>query len=290
MPPKSNPPKRHHFIPQMMLRHFADDDGQLWFWRREFEKGAVKKTGTKLLFAENDLYTLVDSNGAKDVALETFFAKMEGVGAKFIDGLAGIIRAGNKPKLDDGAWDFWGDFFYYHLKRTPGAIDAFAEQMNFDAKIEETFAKVQEARVLSGRDPGEPGLKERIYKNAVVMAQRMPPGEEVRKVFHQFGLAVYRITDPKKSFIVGEVPGATARFNLPGGGMSDKTMFLPLTWDIAVGHLTHSRKVEIVTVDREQVRRMNVASTARSKIIAGRSEALIKSLSFDVPYGGIVQL
>lgn len=166
MPPKNNPPKRHHFIPQMMLRHFADDDGQLWFWRRDFEKGAVKKTGTKLLFAENDLYTLVDADGEKDVALEKFFAKMEGVGAKFIDDLAGIIRAGETPKLDDGAWDFWGDFFYYHLKRTPGAIDAFAEQMNFDVKIEETFAKVQKARALSGRDPDEPGLKARIYKNA----------------------------------------------------------------------------------------------------------------------------
>ena len=145
-----------------MLRHFADDDGQLWFWRREFENGAVKKTGTKLLFAENDLYTLVDADGGKDVALETFFAMIEGIGARFIDDLADIIRAGETPKLDGGAWDFWGDFFYYHLKRTPGAIDAFAEQMDFDAKIEETFAKVQEAHGKSGRDPAEPGLKERI--------------------------------------------------------------------------------------------------------------------------------
>lgn len=288
MPPKNNPPKRHHFIPQMMLRHFADDDGQLWFWRREFEKGAVKKTGTKLLFAENDLYTLVDADGGKDVALETFFAMIEGIGARFIDDLADIIRAGETPKLDGGAWDFWGDFFYYHLKRTPGAIDAFAEQMDFDAKIEETFAKVQEARGKSGRDPAEPGLKERIYKNAVVMAQRMPPGEEVRKAFREFGLAVYRIIDPKKSFVVGDVPGAMARFSLSGGGMSHETMFLPLTWDIAVGHLTHSRKVEILIVDRDQVRRMNVASASRSKIIAGRSEALIRSLSLDVPYTGVV--
>lgn len=288
MPHKNNPPKRHHFIPQMMLRHFTDDDGQLWFWRRDFEKGAVKKTGTKHLFAENDLYTLVDADGEKDVALEKFFAKMEGVCAKFIEDLADIIREGATPKLDDGAWDFWGDFFYYHLKRAPGAIDAFAQHLNFDAKIEETFAKVQEVRSQSGRDPDEPGLKERIYKNAVVMAQRMPPGEEVRKAFREFGLAVYRIIDPKKSFVVGDVPGAAARFSLPGGGMSRETMFIPLTWDIAVGHLAHSRKVEIVNVDRDQVRRMNVASAARSKIIAGRSEALIRSLSLDVPYTGVV--
>ncbi len=52
---KSNPAKRHHFIPQMMLRHFADDDGQLWFWRRDFAEDDIRKTATKHLFVEHDL-------------------------------------------------------------------------------------------------------------------------------------------------------------------------------------------------------------------------------------------
>lgn len=290
MPPKNNPPKRHHFIPQMMLRHFADEDGQLWFWRRDFEKGAVKRASTKTLFVENDLYTMVDANGAKDIALETFFATMEGIGAKFINDLAAIIRAGETPKPDDNAWDFWVDFFYYHLKRTPGAIDGFAEQMDFDKKIEEAFVKIQEARVLSGKDPDEAGLKERIRKNAVVLAQRVPPSDEVRSAFRQLGLAVYRITDPKKSFIVGDVPGSTARFSLSNGQLSRETMFLPLTWDIAVGPLAQSRKVEIIPVDRDQIRRMNVSSAARATAIAGRSEALVRSLSLNVVYTGVVPL
>ena len=54
----STRPKRHHFIPQMMLRHFADDDGQLRFWRRDFAEGDVRETTTQSLFVEKELYTL----------------------------------------------------------------------------------------------------------------------------------------------------------------------------------------------------------------------------------------
>lgn len=51
---KEHPPKRHHFIPQMMLRHFTDAEGRLWFWRREFEKGDIRFTSTQNLFVQKD--------------------------------------------------------------------------------------------------------------------------------------------------------------------------------------------------------------------------------------------
>ena len=101
-----SPPRRHHFIPQMMLRHFAAADGQLWFWRRDFAEGEVRKASTQNLFVEKDLYTLIEKDGAKDVALETFFSKLEGIGARFIEDLATIVREGSTPTLDAVAWNF----------------------------------------------------------------------------------------------------------------------------------------------------------------------------------------
>jgi hypothetical protein len=290
MTTKSNPPRRHHFISQMMLRHFTDTNGQLWFWRRDFAKGKVRTNATQNLFVVRDLYTLVHPDGTEDMALENFFADMEGTGAKFIDDLAAIVRGGNTPKLDKGAWHFWDHFFYYQLKRTPSAITAFAEQMNFDGKIAETIEEIRAARAENGRDPDEAGLAERIAKNAVILAQAARPSEEVLAQFAQIGLAIYRITDPARSFIVGDAPGAMARFRQLGGGWTHKTMFLPLTWDIAVGQLARPRAVEIIDIDMGQVRRMNEASTARSTVIAGRSEALVHSLSRNIGYAGIEPL
>lgn len=284
---KPNPPKRHHFIPQMILRHFAAEDGQLWFWRRDFQPDNVRKTSTQNLFAENDLYTFVQKDGGKDVALETFFANLEGVGARFINDLAEIVRRGDTPEPDAGAWYFWSHFFYYQLKRAPGAIAAFAEQMNFDHLVAETAAKVRTIREETGGDADEAGLEEKIRKNAIVVAQAAGPSPEILAVFETMGLAIYRITDPSKSFIVSDVPGAVARFRSANGSLSHPTLFLPLTWDIAVGQLAGGRRVEVIAVDREQVRRMNEASAARSLVIAGRSAQLVSSLARMVPYRGV---
>ena len=283
----NNRPKRHHFIPQMMLRHFADNDEQLWFWRRDFVKGDVRKTSTQNLFVEKDLYTFTDANGTKDVALETFFSCLESAGAKFINQLADIVRNEETPKLDDSAWEFWGQFFYYHLKRTPGQIEFFAKQMNFDQMIDNTYQKIKEVRSITGGDAEEQGLKDKIRKNVIVGAQRAAPSNEVLALFKTLGLAIYKVADPAKSFVVGDVPGATAKFRTLNRSWSHPTLFLPLTWDIAVGPLTSGRKVEIIEVGRDQVRLMNIATTKRSCIIAGRSSALINSLSADAPYLGV---
>ncbi|WP_213981347.1 DUF4238 domain-containing protein [Sphingomonas sp. dw_22] len=282
-----NLPKRHHFIPQMILRHFADSDGQLWFWRRGFAEGDVRKAGTQQLFVEKDLYTRFHTDGSKDIALERFFSAMEGNGASFIDQLADAVRSNKLPKLDAGAWEFWDLFFYFQLKRTPGAIKEIGAKMGFDDRIKAAADEIRAIRKETGKDVDEPGLEEWIAKNAVVLAQAAKPSDELLAQFKTMGLAIYRINDPQKSFVVGDVPGATARFRIEGG-WSRPTMFLPLTWDIAVGQLGGRRAVEVVMVDREQARRMNIASTTRSTVIAGRSGALIASLSRDVPYTGVI--
>lgn len=290
MAASKNSPKRHHFIPQMILRHFADNDGQLWFWRRDFLEGQVKKASTRNLFVEGDLYTIVHADGTKDVSLEEFFAGLEGTGAQFINDLADIVRSNSTPSLDKGAWDFWHQFFYYHLKRTPGAIMAFAELLGFQGAVDEAVTRIKEIRVEEGGSSDETGLAQRIFKNAVIIAQLAGPSLEVLAAFQKLGLAIYWIGDPKKSFVIGDVPGALAPFRMPDNSMSRPTLFLPLTWDIALGQTTTPKNVEIVTVDREQVRRMNVATTARSTVIAGRSDALLQSLSRGVAYLGVEQL
>lgn len=281
-------PKRHHYIPQMMLRHFADADERLWFWRRDFARGDVRKTTPQNLFVEKDLYAYVGEDGAKDLSLETFFALLEGEGAQFIERLSQIVRDGGVPELDEGAWEFWDNFFYYLQKRTPGAIAAIAEKMGFDARIQATAERFRAIRAERGEVEMQENLEDWIRKNAIVFAQAQRPSPELRAVLTTLGLAIYRITDPKRSFIVGDVPGAMARFRT-GNNWSHPTMFVPLTADIAVGHLTGARRAEVIEVDADQARRMNIATAARSSVIAGRSSALVASLS-RIPYAGVAPI
>lgn len=280
-------PKRHHFIPQMMLRHFADDDSRLWFWRRAFPKGEARRTVTANLFVEKDLYTYTLSDGAKDLRLEDFFAQLEGEGGKFINAVADIVRAGKTPELAPPAWSFWDHFFFYHHKRTPGAMAAYSEAMDFGAKLDEAVEEAKAEAAAAGRKTVAADLDAQVRNNARVVAQSISPSPELLALFETTGLAIYRIVDSRKSFVVGDVPGATARFRMRDGKISRPTLFLPLTWDIAVGQLEGGRRVEIVPVDRDQIRLMNIATTERATTIAGRSESLVNSLSSDVIYTGV---
>lgn len=282
-------PKRHHFIPQMMLRHFADDDGQIWFWRRGFEKGDVRKTATKNVFVEKDLYTLLLPDGAKDVALEQIFARMEAHGAEFIAQIAETIRNGQRPKLDLGAWEFWDLFFYYHMKRAPRAIEGIAASKAFEDEVKAAADEIRAIRGERGDNRDEPGLEDWIAKNAKVIAQAAKPAADLQAQLKRMGLAIYRITDPNKSFVIGDLPGAMAKFR-HGAAWSPPTLFFPLTSCIAVGLLADARKVDVVDVDRDQARRMNVATTALSATIAGRSKALVASLSADAPNARVCHL
>lgn len=285
---KATKPKRHHFIPQMMLRHFADDDGRLWFWRRDFPPGEARNTSTANLFVEKDLYTYVRGDGSKDTALEEFFAQMEGAGAVFINSLAKIVRAGQVPVLTDAAWDFWYRFYFYYLKRTPGAIAAYREAFDFEPMLDDAMVKVKHELRTNGGDEIDPDLGRIMLRNAEVVAQSVPPSPELLEQLKEMGLAVVRIQAKRKSFIIGDVPGAEAPFLRPDGTKSPPMLFLPLTWDIAVALIGGGRRVEVGTVDRDQVRTMNVATAARAMTIAGRSEELVNSLATGVPYSGVV--
>src|SRR3546814_15914697 len=94
-----------------------------------------------------------------------------------------------------------------------------------------------------------------MLRNAEVIAQSVPPSPELLEQLKGMGLVVFRIQAKHKSFIIGDVPGAEAPFPRPDGTKSPPMLFLPLTWDIAVAIIGGGRRVEVDTVDRDQIGR-----------------------------------
>jgi len=287
MQSKANQPKRHHFVPQMMLQHFTDSDKNLWFWRREFEYGDVRKSKPKNLFVEKDLYTYINFDGTKDIALERFFSDLEGTGAEFIRQLADIVRSGAVPELDDSAWEFWRHFFFYQLKRSPAFINATSERIGFRETVRATVERIKATESAASIADSHEDLEDRFYKYATLMAQSQAPTDEIISAFQALGLAIFRITDPSKSFIIGDITGATAHIGKSDKTISNVVLFVPLTFDIALGHFKKPRTVDVYNVNREQIRQMNIATAERSSIIAGRSQNLIDSISRRATYRGV---
>ena len=95
----TNEPKRHHYIPRMLLRNFTNEKGRLYFFDKRFpEKGVLESTPANL-FIENHLYTQYDESGGKDVRVEKFLADIERDGSDVVRKIINAARTGKPPNL-----------------------------------------------------------------------------------------------------------------------------------------------------------------------------------------------
>jgi hypothetical protein len=120
---------------------------------------------------------------------------------------------------------------------------------------------------------------DRIKRNSRIAAQASGPPEELLAEMRSRGLAIY-MAPRNAAFVLGDHPTAMAKVGpaaeeAPGGRVS----FTPIASDIALGYYSQAKTVHIEQLTRPQLRTMNEAMVRQSVMIAGRSEALVASLS-----------
>lgn len=60
-----NEPRKHHYIPQFLLKHFADNDGKVHVFDKKLN--ASRHQSTKKIAFENDMYVIKDDTGRKNL-------------------------------------------------------------------------------------------------------------------------------------------------------------------------------------------------------------------------------
>ena len=71
----NKPPRRQHFVPEMLSKRFTDDDGKLYvFDKNEARKGIGDRT-PKGVFWKPHFYTSKTYDGKKDTTLEDNYKK-----------------------------------------------------------------------------------------------------------------------------------------------------------------------------------------------------------------------
>ncbi|MGO7754674.1 DUF4238 domain-containing protein [Rhizobium ruizarguesonis] len=277
-----NTPKRHHFVPQMLLRRFCDQTGRLWYYNKKAPHIGVASGAPQALFFEKHFYT-VEENGVRDTSLETYFSQLEGQANTVIEKMCIAARAGRQPRLSIPEKKVWDLFLYFQWKRTPDSISSRMSYADFEESLAESVAEFEQRfrpltdderrRILS-----ESG-KKRLRENARVKATG-DPGTVVQDVLSNMGIAIAVVRRPNKSFVIGSKtvvkltsPGET-RLGEPG-----VEVWLPIASDVAVCVTPKSGQEVVLTLDDERwLRSFNIAIHRESTVIAGRSEALIQSL------------
>lgn len=261
----------------MILRNFANDEGGLSFWRRQFATGEVKRTTPENLFLEDNYYTLVGDNGERDVSIEEGFAKLDALAARLISDLLRIVRSGRRPNLSERAWELFALFHYYSGKRSAAWHSRFVsreEVMALTNEISEQPEWMGRDEVLTVDDPD----LDRVMNNARIAAQWSPPPEDLLALMRSRGMAMY-IAPLGASFILGDHPAAMAYVGDVAGARAGQVSFMPIAFDVAIGYFVRPGTVHVHHLTRPQIRAMNEAMARQSNMIAGRSDALIRSLS-----------
>ena len=60
-----NEPRRHHYVPQFLLKHFGDPNGKVHVFDKKLN--AVRHQSTKKIAFENDMYVIKDDAGRKNL-------------------------------------------------------------------------------------------------------------------------------------------------------------------------------------------------------------------------------
>jgi hypothetical protein len=125
-----------------------------------------------------------------------------------------------------------------------------------------------------------PKAKARTLRNVRVQTLG-EPSAEVMRVLERRGIAILRIAQPKKSFIIGSRPVVKlTRHDRTDLNDPNVEMWLPIAADVAVGVGQGDGSVSLHhTVDERPVRQLNMAIARQSGAIAAGSAVLVQSIA-----------
>lgn len=103
----ANSPKRHHFIPQFILRNFADQEGKLHCYDKERE--GFFSTSPANVFSRKHLYTK-DEGGTKLTHVENGLSQIEGAFNEKIKQIIEAARSERYLELKPADEDFFRRF------------------------------------------------------------------------------------------------------------------------------------------------------------------------------------
>lgn len=284
-------PKRHHFVPQFIIRNFARPDGRVWYLERSRPDRRAELRSPSGVFWQRHLYSYRDGANLRDPAVERAYGQAESEWAPLIDRAVRDLRAGRAPWFAGQERRSLEGFFYHQFLRVPHQLNRLKckeiERLD-DALLDGSVSQESVEGVrLKLLDVLDNALIDTLAKGS----------DKIAEVFARKDLFFAVLADSKKSFVLGDVP--IGRFHqrlarVPEAPLplwdASVEMSMPIAPDIAIGFCGNGAGYKVFGVrDNSEVRAMNVATVRRSNAVCARSELLVSSLSSIWPgkaYGG----
>ncbi|MFB0493686.1 hypothetical protein ABIE45_006342 [Methylobacterium sp. OAE515] len=276
-------PKRHHFVPEMVLRRFTLDGENLQLFSKLDRKPAIRSSKIANAFVVGHGYSKVDRDGAKTVELEERFSQKEGVWSPALDACITAAQTGDMSAVQNYR-DTVVEFFYYQWIRTPGFNQNLEGYKEFEAMLETRVKEWVDAyRPLTETEQGAlVGLEaaERMRQNTIVDAMGSPMGSELAKVLSECRFDLVILTDNQKPFIIGSQPVTTV--NRPGSPFlltkPGADLWLPVASRAALKVVPHSRGLGVDSATDREVQAVNDALATECDTIGAESREVLEDV------------
>jgi hypothetical protein len=276
-------PKRHHYVPEMILNGFTDNNGWLHWCRPGVDNNVVRRSRPRELFHEKHLYSTLSEVGIKDPAMELKLSVLEGEAVGVVQAILEQARKGVVPILSSEQKRVWYQFFLMQWRRSPEAQRAVTSDAEAFAMIDDILNDVR--RIAPHRKTEIDKLdtqeaKVRILRNVRVDALAKL-SSDVMVVLERRGIAVLRITHPNKRFIVGSHPVVKLTMtDCTDLNNTSVELWMPIASDVAVGVGKGNGDVSLfLATDAVPVRQLNEAIAQQSGTIAAASQVLVRSIA-----------
>ena len=259
-------PKRHHFVPRMLLRNFTDEKGQLYFFDERSEEKCVRPIGLDNFCVEKNLYTCRDECGNEDVSAEEDFSELEGQTAGIIKKIISAARDGKLPELTPSEKETLDRFLLCQWSRVPDASDPI---------LARSFRSicVENPEILNVPEKEQERFRREMRVKSLTHNVRNP-SKKILSVFENKGLAVGIANASDQSLVIGSNPVLA---DPPGYFLFGRIRkdWLPIAPDIAIASYFPRGFEGFVELD---VGSFNQAVFRQSSAIAGNSKELIGSV------------
>ena len=286
----ANLPRRQHFMPQMILKHFADAKGVLWVGHRD--TGHVFRQSQRKTFVQKDLYTRYSySGGSPDAEYERRLSRIESEASPVLDRIIDEVRNRRVPDLSQCEHLTVQQFVFSLARRTPESQKRVSG--NQDAK--EVF--FQAAAALPGymenvgmldKDSlfeieGVPALAKKVLHNvnADFAADDRTDRLHEEQQFCAATKLLFGLLEPSEhEFVIGSHGITITRTPTPSQSHSTRyETVLPIAPDTIVRFTSLAQHNDLrILTSGSVVERINRSTLHLSQQIAGRSQSVVSSL------------
>lgn len=274
--------KRHHFIPQFIIRRFVRPDGYLSIFDKLRPDLRLRNELPMGVFARNHLYSTRKAGQSDDRSLEGHFAELEGLAAPIVDKIIRDARGGKAPRLDAGERKLWDFFVSQQWRRVPELHEEIVPDEKFAELMAETISEfervlrpvTQEERRWAAEALSSPDFRQ----NVTVRSLRASTGR-VTEALESRGLTVAMPDRADKQFVLGSRPILRAGPKGENLNHPEIEAWFILAPDVAITPYGSRGDNRLLQLNTMGVRRLNLGIARQSNVVASPSTALLLSLA-----------